>query len=172
MPLTPFHLGPGAACKAIVPAHFSFMLFGFSQLVIDVESAYNLLLNRYPVHTFLHSYLGASVILVPVVLAGRPLSQFALRLWNRFTAQAPNNLLFIQPTISWPAAAAGAVVGVYSHVLLDSIMHADMRPLAPFSALNPLLGWIGMPALHLACTAAGILGGAWLYFRRRIARRA
>ena len=37
MPITPFHFGPGAAVKAVAPRHFSFTVFAFSQVMIDLE---------------------------------------------------------------------------------------------------------------------------------------
>jgi len=37
MPFTPIHLGPGAAFKAIGGRHSSFMVFGGSQLLMDIE---------------------------------------------------------------------------------------------------------------------------------------
>jgi len=48
MPLTPFHFGPAAAIKAIAPAHFSFTVFCYSQVVIDLETGFHLLRGEYP----------------------------------------------------------------------------------------------------------------------------
>jgi membrane-bound metal-dependent hydrolase YbcI (DUF457 family) len=71
--------------------------------------------------------------------------------------------------ISWPAAITGAFVGTYSHVALDSLMHADMRPLAPFSETNGLLHLVSLGALHLGCVLSGLLGVLFLF--TRFARR-
>ena len=75
------------------------------------------------------------------------------------------------PRISWPAAIVGAGLGTYSHVVLDSVMHADMQPLFPFSETNGLLDAVSLGTLHLVCVAAGLLGGlalraAFLHRRR------
>jgi len=62
----------------------------------------------------------------------------------------------------------GAVLGSYSHVVLDGIMHADMRPLAPWSDDNPFLHLVSLDALHLGCVGAAVVGGLlWLMFSRR-----
>jgi hypothetical protein len=48
-------------------------------------------------------------------------------------------------------------------------MHADMRPLRPFSDANPLLGLVSIQVLYLFCIVTGILGAALLlaWERRR-----
>ena len=43
MPFTPFHLGPGALFKAIGGNRFSFMVFGGSQVLMDVEPLVHIL---------------------------------------------------------------------------------------------------------------------------------
>jgi hypothetical protein len=43
-------------------------------------------------------------------------------------------------------------------VALDSVMHHDIRPLAPFSATNGLLGTVPLGWLHMACLALGVVG--------------
>jgi membrane-bound metal-dependent hydrolase YbcI (DUF457 family) len=53
----------------------------------------------------------------------------------------------------------GAMIGTYSHVFLDSLAHADMRPLAPFSDSNPLFGVISADNLYLLCLGLGGLAG-------------
>jgi membrane-bound metal-dependent hydrolase YbcI (DUF457 family) len=57
-----------------------------------------------------------------------------------------------------------AALGAYSHVVLDSIMHVDVRAFAPFSDRNVLQGLISIEALHLGCVLAGLAGLAVLAF--------
>jgi membrane-bound metal-dependent hydrolase YbcI (DUF457 family) len=64
------------------------------------------------------------------------------------------------------AAAAGAFIGAYSHVAIDSIMHADMRPFAPFSAASPWLGVVSIETLQWLCVLAGVIGIAGLALLR------
>jgi membrane-bound metal-dependent hydrolase YbcI (DUF457 family) len=52
----------------------------------------------------------------------------------------------------------GAIAGTFSHILLDSVMHPDIRPFAPFSDSNPLLGAMPIQALHWSCVAFGFVG--------------
>lgn len=37
-------------------------------------------------------------------------------------------------------------------------MHPDVRPFAPRADTNPLLGLIGLGALHLGCVVLGLIG--------------
>lgn len=43
MPFTPFHFGPGATVKAMAGQHFSFTVFAFTQVAIDLEPLYFML---------------------------------------------------------------------------------------------------------------------------------
>ena len=42
------------------------------------------------------------------------------------------------------AAWSGALIGAWSHLLLDSFMHEDIKPFSPFTDANPLLGVISV----------------------------
>jgi membrane-bound metal-dependent hydrolase YbcI (DUF457 family) len=64
--------------------------------------------------------------------------------------------------ISWGSAIGGALIGAYSHVLLDSIMHPDIRPLMPFSKANVLYDTVGLTALHVGCVIPGLFAAIYL----------
>ena len=173
MPITPFHMGPALAVKAVAPRHFSFLIFGMTQAVIDSEPAFHLLRGDWPIHRFFHTYLGATVIAVLTVVAGRPLLEWAVRLWNRLFAPAEQSILRFEPRIPLAAAVSGALIGGYSHVLLDSIMHSDVRPFAPLSDSNALFRLTSASDVVLGCVALGTAGGAAMavaYLRRRRTR--
>ena len=38
MPFTPLHMGPGMFVKAAMPRHFSIIVFGLTQIVLDLEA--------------------------------------------------------------------------------------------------------------------------------------
>ena len=62
MPITPYHFGPGLFLKGLGPRHFSFVAFAGTQVVIDLETLYSILIGEYPLHRTLHSLVGATVI--------------------------------------------------------------------------------------------------------------
>ena len=162
MPITPIHLGPALVAKAIAPRHFSFLIFGITQVAIDSEVAFHLLRGNWPIHRLFHTYLGATVVAVLTVAAGRPLLVWAIGLWNRLVAPTAESVLRIEPRIPLAAALSGALIGGYSHVLLDSIVHSDVRPFAPLSDSNALFRLTSASHLVLGCVALGALGGVAL----------
>jgi len=150
MPITPFHFGPGALLHAAAPRQISFLAFCAANVIIDLESLYNLVQQRQPVHAFLHTYVGATL-----VVAATALLFLACR---RFAA-----IYGLPDLLSWPGlkirqVLAGAALGAYTHIVLDSVMHQDIQPLMPFSPGNPLLGAVALGTLHQACIGLGLVG--------------
>ena len=166
MPITPFHFGPGAAIKAVAPRHFSFTVFALSQVLIDLEPIGFFLFTGDPVHPYLHTYPGATLVFLASWWLGRPVGEWALRAWNAWLSPAQARWLGYEPLVTVQAAGAGAFVGAYSHVAIDSIMHGDMEPLAPFSVASPWLHVIPVETLQWFCVLAGAIGAAGLAFLR------
>jgi len=150
MPVTPFHFGPGALFHAIAPKHVSFLAFCIANILIDLESLYNLVHHNHPVHTFFHSYVGATLIVAAVAFLHIVARWFATRFWLP-------NLLHWRDLVT-RQVIIGAALGAYSHVVLDSIMHQDIQPLSPFSASNHLLGLVSLSTLHSGCIIVGVSG--------------
>ena len=169
MPFTPLHMGPGLALKAVLGRYFSLMVFGFTQVAMDLEPLVRLIRGDAVLHGFTHTYLGATLIGAASVIVGRPACEFLL---DRFRPDASMRVLVWlrgSGRITWTAAIVGALTGAYSHVGLDSIMHADMHPLAPMHGRNALLSLISVDVLHVVCVFAGVLGAAALLIAYRFA---
>jgi membrane-bound metal-dependent hydrolase YbcI (DUF457 family) len=150
VPITPFHFGPGAAIHSAAPRHISFLSFCAANVLIDIEPLYYMLTGQAPLHRFFHTYIGATLVALATVL----LFLVARRV--------------VTTNLSIRAVAVGAFLGTYSHIVLDSVMHADIRPFAPFSDTNPLLAVVSLRALHLFCVIAGALGIVALPVRRAL----
>jgi hypothetical protein len=158
MPITPLHLGPGAVFKAIAGRRFSFVIFGLAQFAMDLEPIGRFLGGSTLLHGPVHSLLGATVVGAIVVVLGKPLGERLLCLWNSRLSPRQREWLYVEPRFTWPETAVGAFVGTYSHVLLDSIMHTDVRPMYPFRDVNDLLGIISVEKLNALCLALGVIG--------------
>ena len=160
MPITPFHFGPGAALHALAPRHVSFLSFCAANALIDIEPLYYMLTHQYPVHRFFHTYVGATFVLAATfalfVVARRLASFISIPNWFHWQQLKP------------APVAIGAAAESYSHIVLDSVMHFDIRPLAPLSDANVLLGVLSMNALHMACAAAGLAAILWIGVRRKL----
>jgi len=164
MPFTPFHFGPGAVIHAVAPRRVSFIAFVAANVLIDVEPAYYMLVGQDPLHRFFHTYVGASVVAVATVLL--------FLLARKLAPSVPSPNLLRWKELSLGQVIAGAVVGGYSHIVLDSVMHADIRPWAPFSQANSLYLLASIDALQDFCIGAGaaalvILAGRQLLRRWR-----
>ena len=165
-------MGPAFAVKAVAPRYFSFLVFGITQVGIDVEVAFLLITeDAPPYHGLLHTYLGATVVALLAVVIGRPLLERVLRLWNRLVRSDCESLLWVEPRVPLVAAISGAMIGGYSHVLLDSFLWSDMSPFAPLSDSNAALNALSTLEVYALCFALGVLGAIalvarWLWRRR------
>ena len=156
MPFTPYHFGAGALFKGLGGRRFSFLIFAGSQVLIDLEPAYRMIVGDAILHGPTHTLFGATLIGATAMLLGKPIAEFTLR-----------HMRHPRWKISWSAAGAGAFAGTFSHLLLDGVMHHDMAPWAPFTSSNPLLGIVSLEVLHLTCVGLGVLGGLLIAGTRR-----
>ena len=165
MPVTPFHFGPGLLIKAAAPRRFSFAAYAAAQVVIDVESGYNILFDRWPFHRLMHTFVIGSAA---GAAAGIAVGVFGARV---LAAHAALRKPIAASEIALVPATVGGLVGGALHVLLDGIQHEDMHPFWPFSDANPLLGIASLGVLELGCVVTGVIGIAILARRLRRDRR-
>ncbi|WP_026973353.1 hypothetical protein [Aliagarivorans marinus] len=148
MPFTPVHMGPGILIKALLQGSFSLMIFGWTQIVMDIQPLWVLISGEGALHGSSHTWLGATLLAPLAALSGKHLSEFGLRLLE---------LSSFTP-ISWRTCFVSAFIGSYSHILLDSVMHSDMLPFYPLSEANGLLGLVSVATLHKFCYLSGAAG--------------
>lgn len=80
MPFTPFHFGPGALIAAASRSRVSFLAFTATNVLIDVESLYNMVTDQPRIHAFFHTYAGSTLAAAGIVLAFIPCRAIAHRL--------------------------------------------------------------------------------------------
>lgn len=114
MPLTPLHLAAGLPLRKRI----SLKAFILVNILIDLEPGAIMFFRMdglgYPIHQWFHTFGGATMILVIATLCGLPY-RGKFKPWFY-----------------------GAVLGAYSHILLDALVHFDVKPFDPFIKGNPL----------------------------------
>lgn len=155
MPFTPIHMGAGIATKAILQGSFSLMIFGWTQIVMDIQPLIVLMTGEGHLHGFSHTYIGAILIAIFSALSGKYLSEIGL-VFLGLAKDQPIKIL-------WHVCFISAFIGSFSHVFLDSIMHADVEPFYPLTLDNPFLGIISVSLLHKICVYLGLVGAAIYY---------
>lgn len=149
-----------------MPRHFGLIAFAATQVVIDVETLYNLLRRNWPVHRTLHSYVGAIVVGAVVGIGAFVIGEWVIKWRRRLGPQPAEPETANAKTFRRNAAVFGGMFGGISHVLLDSMMHQDIQPLWPFTKANGMLGAISLAELHGGCVIAGLVGLAIMLVNR------
>ncbi len=130
------------------------MVFGGSQVLIDIEPGVRILFGASIIHGPSHTIAGAFLIGIVAAFIGKPISEFVLRL-----------LRVPHIGITWTASATGAFIGTFSHIFLDAIMHSDMSPWFPLAGSNQLLGLISLASIYTMCLIMGVIGGLIVLIR-------
>ncbi|HET6360675.1 MAG TPA: hypothetical protein VFH11_01300 [Gemmatimonadota bacterium] len=158
MPFTPFHFGPGLFGKSILARHFSWIAFAAAQVAIDCETLYYLLQRTYPVHRFFHTFLGATIAGIAIGACFIGLRVFLQKQSVVFTTLIDGLRPTLRSELTNAGLMVGALAGGISHPFLDGIVHQDVHPFGPWSDENPLLRFIDLEALHIACIGLGLAG--------------
>lgn len=143
-------MGPGILIKALLQGSFSLMVFGWAQILMDLQPLLSMITGEGELHGFSHTVIGATLFALLAALTGKHLSETGLKMLG----------LAGNPTtpIRWRIAFISAFIGTYSHVLLDSIMHSDIKHLYPLEINNQMHGIITAESLYQLCVYSGLLG--------------
>lgn len=161
MPFTPLHMGPGMAVKAIAQDKFSLIIFGWAQILVDLQPLVVVLTQEGQIHGLTHTFVGGAVLGVAAAASGKPLAEALLNLFRK--KEKPR----IQ--ISWKIAWWSGLVGGLSHVLLDALIYPDMSPFWPFVKGNSMNVFTSR-GITAFCIYSG-LAGLLVYFVWRAVER-
>lgn len=163
MPFTPFHMGAAMAAKPVFQARFSLVAFGLAQIAMDVEPLARMYAHSEVVHGPTHSFPGAVLIALFVILLAPFVCRLLISFFNRLAGIFQLEWLMEPERPSNRVLLWSALYGTLSHLLLDAAMHADMKPFYPFSDKNPFLGLLGHEAIYQWCFFLILLGTlAWI----------
>lgn len=150
MPFTPFHLGPALLFGVLLYRWVDLPTLLVSSIIIDVRAALVVFGPlEPPIHGILTTFAGGTVIalLVTAVISSLPNSIDQWLDYGRLTDSVSRGAIF-----------TGSILGVYSHVVLDSILYTDARPFYPV-AWNPFfVDGVKFIPVYVGCTLTGILG--------------
>ena len=135
MPFTPFHLGPALVIGIIFIYYLDFPTILVASVILDLEPFLVILLrSNYPLHGFFHSFLGGTVIILPLTLI-----MFKIRP----TLDPITNFFKIKQEPSFAKILVASIIGIYLHLLLDAPLYSDMQPFFPLT-FNPFLNTSGL----------------------------
>ena len=155
-PLTPLHIGPAATIGLPLRHRIHFPTFIVANIAPDLEPLTVLILGlRYPIHGYLHTFLAAAI-----AGAALGLIMWGMKRWFRSLYR----LLYLEPPNYGGGPASYIVAGAVGwgiHVLLDSPLYPDIRPLYPYLP-NPLYApWL-YRWVNIACVVM-IVAGLLMY---------
>ena len=149
VPFTPFHLGPGFALGIIFKRWVNLAAVLVASIIVDIRATYCFFTGCYPLHGPFHTFLGATILSLGVIIG-----IYIFR--NRI--EKISNFVKIEQDYSLRSIIAGAVSGVWAHIILDAFLYPEMVPFWPVPG-NPLLGIIDTIAVYGFCIAGFIIGG-------------
>ncbi|AGX88619.1 hypothetical protein Cenrod_2565 [Candidatus Symbiobacter mobilis CR] len=164
-------MGPGLALKALLGGRCSLGAFAVAQVAMDIEPLVGMLRGAEILHGTTHTVWAALLIAALVAPATPWLAGPFVRRWNRELLHYHLPWLIEPETFSSGAVVCGALLGTLTHLALDSVMHADMHPLAPWTASNPWMGAMSIPTLHTLCLLSGVVGMVVYVLRARFLHR-
>lgn len=162
MPFTPFHLGPALFFGLALLSVFDLPTFLIASVIPDIEPFCVIYFHvyGYPLHGFLHSYLGASFLAFLTALIVYPFRGMLKHITEVFRIP--------QQKASFKKLLFTSFVGVYFHVFLDSFLYREMMPFYPLQG-NPFVNildfWGSYSVIYGFCSLSFLLGVFVYIFR-------
>ncbi|MQY83238.1 hydrolase [archaeon] len=151
MPFTPFHLGPALGLGLPLRRYLHVPTFLVASIIVDVEPLLVLVLGlSYPLHGYLHTFLFAS-------LTGLALGYVMFSLDKLLNPVYRALRLVAEDSQGRKAFMVTGVLGAAFHVMLDSPLYRDIRPLFPFTQ-NPFYTPNLSLEVYSFCVWMGIIG--------------
>lgn len=149
MPFTPYHWGPSSWIGLLLLRVFDFPTLLIASVIVDIEPFCVLVFNTpWPLHGFLHTFLGGSVIAILTTLICYFLQRSIKKVMSIFRLAQDSSFR----KILWTS-----FFGIYFHLLLDAFLYEEMNPFYPFKG-NPFLGLFSSQQVYLFCSLSFPIG--------------
>jgi len=152
VPFTPYHFGPSGFSGLVFRKWIDLPVFVLANVVVDIEV---LFAEGWPHHRHWHwhTFLGGGLVGIVWALGAYPLRGFFSKIMALFRLPYKSGL--------WKMLLSG-VLGVWLHILIDSIYHYDVQPFWPWLKRNPIFALLGHPSILSICIVL-LLAASVLY---------
>jgi membrane-bound metal-dependent hydrolase YbcI (DUF457 family) len=148
MPFTPYHFGPSGFIGLVLRKWLDIPVFVLANVIVDVEVLVVRLLSAgWPIHRYVHTFLigaAAGILWAAVAWPLRNLFKMIMQ-----TLRIPYQTSFLKMLVS-------GVLGVWLHVVIDSIYHWDVRVFWP-SKVKPFYKLVTTLQVEIICATFFIL---------------
>lgn len=142
MPFTPYHFGPSGLISLVFRKWLDIPVFILANVIVDLEVlVINFLGVGWPIHRYVHTLLIGTA-------AGIIWAMVAWQLRNIF--KKTMQILCIPYQSSFLKMLASGILGVWLHVIIDSIYHWDVRIFWP-SKVKPLYKLVTIEHVEMIC---------------------
>lgn len=158
MPFTPLHLGPALILGYFLKSRIHWPTLIVTSVVVDLEPLLVILLDlsNYPIHGYLHTFASA-------VFLGSLASLIMWLLRNHLNNLLKRLALMTETNYSLSSYVTAGIGGWVFHVLLDSPLYSDIKPLYPLS-VNPFYSPGLIEVIASLCFYSTLLG-FFIYLR-------
>ena len=148
MPYTPYHFGPSGFIGLVFKKYIDIPVFVSANVVVDVEVlVIGLLGLGRPIHRYAHTLLIGAVVGAVWGLAAYPLRRFFKKIMT---------VLRLPYQTSLGKMLISGILGVWLHVLIDSVYHYDVRLFGP-SRVKPLYELLTKQQVKTLCIGFFVL---------------
>lgn len=123
MPITPFHIGFPGLFSYFSPKKIDIFSAILGSIIIDIDFFLFLLIGT-PIHGHFHSFLGATIISIILILVIHNSQSLIIRIKKEFRWEIESNLKSI---------SLGAFIGTFSHIIYDAFLYKEMEPFYPIN---------------------------------------
>ncbi len=143
MPFTPYHFGPSGFIGLVLRKWLDIPVFVLANVIVDLEVlVINFLGAGWPFHRYVHTLLigaAAGILWATVAYPLRNLFKMIMQ-----TLHIPYQTSFLKMLVS-------GVLGVWLHVIIDSIYHWDVCLFWPNRKIRPLYALVPEQQVEVIC---------------------
>ena len=162
MPFTMYHFGPAGFVGLVLKKWVDLPVFLLANVAVDIEVPIIFALGLgWPHHRYCHTIIGGTAVGAALAIACFPVRGVFKKVMSVF--RLTYNTTFTKMLI-W------SILGVWFHILIDSIDHWDVKPFWPYGK-NPFWNIISdnhIKIICLLCWAAALVLLAVHYVRHQV----